>query len=53
MTFTIGQVFTERYPPEAAVWCNANNAHIVEKDGSFVIVENPPPEPESIEVDEV
>lgn len=26
--FYIGQVFTGSYPPEAAIWCNANNAYI-------------------------
>lgn len=29
-TFTAGQIFTEIYPPEAAVWCNENNHYIVE-----------------------
>lgn len=27
--FYIGQIFEGKYPPEAAVWCNANNAQIV------------------------
>lgn len=26
--FYIGQVFEGVYPPEAAIWCNANNAYI-------------------------
>ena len=26
--YYIGQIFEGKYPPEAAVWCNANNAHI-------------------------
>ena len=44
--FKIGQTFKETYSPEAAVWCNANNAHIDEKDGQYIIVENAPaPEP--------
>ena len=44
--FKIGQTFKETYPPEAAVWCNANNAHIESKDGQYVIVANTPaPEP--------
>lgn len=42
--FYIGQTFEGEYPPEAAVWCNENNAHIAESEnGAFVIVENPPP----------
>lgn len=41
MTFYIGQTFSNEYPPQAAVWCNKNNAHI-EKNGSiYTIVENP------------
>ena len=28
--FYIGQVFEEIYPPEAAIWCNQNNAYIDE-----------------------
>lgn len=31
LEFYIGQKFYGVYPPEAAVWCNANNAMIVEK----------------------
>ena len=31
-TFTTGQIFTEIYPPEAALWCNENNHYIVELD---------------------
>jgi len=43
MEFQIGQVFNGLYPPEAACWCNANNAHIEEDNGAYVIVANPPP----------
>jgi len=28
MDFYIGQIFEGVYPPEAAIWCNANNAYI-------------------------
>lgn len=28
MEFYIGQIFEQAYPPEAAIWCNANNAFI-------------------------
>lgn len=46
MKFKIGQTFKGTYPPEAAVWCNANNAHIEVLDGVYTIVENAPaPEP--------
>ena len=30
MEFNIGQTFTGTYPPEAAAWCNQNNAYIEE-----------------------
>lgn len=30
--FNIGQIFEENYPPEAAAWCNTNNAYIAEID---------------------
>ena len=49
MTFKIGQKFNNEYPPEAAEWCNNNNAHIDEitKDGvverTFEIMANQPP----------
>lgn len=28
MEFNIGQIFDGAYPPEAAAWCNSNDAHI-------------------------
>ena len=30
MTFEIGQIFKDEYPPDAAEWCNVNNAYIEE-----------------------
>ena len=46
MNYKIGQIFKGTYPPEAAVWCNANNAHIEVLEGVYTIVENAPaPEP--------
>lgn len=45
MNFYIGQVFKGEYPPEAAIWCNENNAVIeelertVENGRRFQIVE--------------
>jgi hypothetical protein len=50
MDFYIGQTFEGVYPPEAAVWCNGNNAHIEEitKEGErqrkFTIAANPKPQ---------
>ena len=45
MDFYIGKTFEGKYPPQAAIWCNSNGAHI-EKNGSvYTIVENVMPEP--------
>ena len=30
MSYEIGQIFEEKYPPEVALWCNSNNAYIEE-----------------------
>lgn len=44
--FEIGQIVNEENYTEAAIWCNANNAHIEVLDGVYTIVENAPaPEP--------
>lgn len=44
MTFTIGQTFEGKYPPEAALWCNERgDCHIQQVDGGYQIVENPKP----------
>lgn len=43
MKFYIGQTFINTYPPEAAVWCNENNAYIIKEDGKFVIKAIPEP----------
>lgn len=48
MEYDIGQTFSFPYPPEAAVWCNGNNAYIEEiepRDGlsRFRIVAVPEP----------
>ena len=42
MSFQIGQVFEDSYPPEAAEWSNANNAHIIMEGGKFTIVAGQP-----------
>ena len=54
MTFEIGQVFEGEYPPEVALWCGENNAHIEEIEAfdgvrQFKIVANPEPTKEEIE----
>lgn len=41
-TFKIGQKFNKTYPVAAAIWCNANNAHIEVLNGAYTIVENAP-----------
>lgn len=41
MKFYIGQIFNGKYPPEAAEWCNKNNAHIEKVGNIRTIVENP------------
>lgn len=58
MIFTIGQIFENIYPPEAAEWCNKNNAYIeeIEKvDGKrrFQIVGIPEPTAEEIAAQEL
>lgn len=53
MEYNIEQKFIGKYPIDAAIWCNANNAHIVEldrEDGKrvFQIQANPLPTDEEI-----
>lgn len=49
MEFYIGQVFECKYPPQAAVWCNRNNAHIEKQGNIYIIVENSaPPETKTV-----
>ena len=44
--FDINDIVTKDNYTSSAIWCNANNAHIDEKDGQYVIVANvPAPEP--------
>ena len=46
MTFEIGQILTKENYTKAALWCNANGAHIEVKGEQYVIVANAPvPEP--------
>ena len=44
MAFEIGQIFENVYPPEAAAWCNENNAYIEADGSSYAIVAIPEPE---------
>ena len=45
MEYYIGQIFEGKYPPEAAVWCNANNAYIEKIDGNRYEIKAIPPAP--------
>ena len=53
--FSEGEIFTNEYPPQAAVWCNEGGTHHIEEiepdeDGNrrFQIVKNPEPTAEEI-----
>ena len=53
--FAEGEIFTNEYPPQAAVWCNTNGTHNIEEiepdtEGNkrFQIVKNPEPTAEEI-----
>lgn len=48
MEFQIGQTFTEGYPPEAAVWCNENNAYITKQGEEYIISPVPQPTEEEL-----
>lgn len=57
-TFTTGQIFSEFYPPEAAMWCNENNHYIVELkpvDGvrQFQIKEIPEPSLDEVKTQKI
>lgn len=44
--YHIGQIFEGIYPPEAAIWCNKNNAYIEKiADNRYEIKEVPTPLP--------
>ena len=44
MTFEIGQIFKNVYPPEAAFWCNKRgDCSIQQVEGGYQIVANPEP----------
>ena len=48
MKFSIGQSFEGKYPPEAAVWCNKNNAYIIKENNKFIIKAIPEPSLEEL-----
>ena len=56
MSFIIGQIFQGYYPPEAAMWCNINNAYI-EADGNIYTIKAVPepelPELKAIKLNEI
>lgn len=58
MNFVLNQIFENVYPPEAAAWCNENNAFIAEiepKGGKriFQIVAIPAPTEEELKAEEL
>lgn len=52
MDFYIGQIFEGKYPPEAAVWCNVNNAFI-DKTGEHLYEIKAIPEPSAPTYEEI
>ena len=49
MSFYIGQTFEGTYPPEAAIFCNENNAYIEKQGNAYVILGIPEPTQEELE----
>ena len=39
MSFYVGQIFEDKYPPEIAVWCEENNTRVVDIDPITKLVE--------------
>lgn len=49
--YYIGQIFDGIYPPDAAIWCNNNNATIEKyEENKYIIAEDLPPEPTQEEI---
>ena len=48
MDFYIGQLFVGTYPPEAAEWCNKNNAYITKQGEEYIISSVPQPTKEEL-----
>jgi hypothetical protein len=51
MNYEIGQIFAGKYPPEAALWANANGARIVRHGAEGWLVERIPAPTEEEKVD--
>jgi archaellum component FlaC len=47
--FYIGQIFDGVYPPEAAIWCNLNNARIVTNEENKYAIEEVPEHIETVQ----
>ena len=47
--FYIGQIFDGVYPPEAAIWCNSNNARIITNEENKYAIEEVPEHIETIQ----
>lgn len=47
--FEIGQIVTKENYTKAAIWCNANGAHVEKVEGKYIIVLNPAPTEPSLE----
>ena len=45
----IGQIVTKENYTKAAIWCNANDAHIEKVEGKYIIVVNPAPTEPTLE----
>ena len=45
----IGQIVTKENYTQAAIWCNANGAHIEKVAGKYIIVVNPAPTEPTLE----
>ena len=44
MEYYIGQIFNDPYPPEAAMWCNENNAYLEDYNENQTIIKAVPEE---------
>ena len=51
--YNIGQIFSKKYPPEAAIWCNRNNAYIVQIEGGYQIKEIPAPSLDKVKEEKI
>lgn len=49
MKHYIGQIIEKDFYTSAALWCNANGAHIEKVEGKYIIVVNPAPTEPTLE----